>query len=74
MSKRKSNLSTTHRNLIIRPCTGQPVAVVFLNRLDLDDLRRILSERDLDLDKRLKRLYEGIAKESEIAIEKEGTK
>lgn len=56
------------RNLIIRPCTGNPIAVVFLNRLDLEDLRRVLSERDLDLDPRLKRLYNGIVKESEIEV------
>lgn len=71
MLKHKSSRSSsrsTSRKLIVRSCAGQPVAVVFLNRLDLDDLRRILSERDLELEPRLKRLYFGIAEESEIEV------
>lgn len=65
----KKLVSKPSRNLIIRPCTGQPIAILFLSRLDLDDLRRILSERDLDLEPRLKRLYAGIAKKAEIEVE-----
>lgn len=71
MPKRKSSQSRSHstsRNLIVRTCSGNPVAVVFLNQTELHALRFDLAPV---LDKSLTRIYQGIKPEAEIEIESE---